>query len=105
VERYATLPQQTLVLPSHGLPFYGLQQRADALKEHHRLRLDEVLAVAQRPVSAADVVPVLFRRQLDNHQIVFAMGEAIAHLNHLLYQRRVVREAGADGVLRFRKTR
>jgi len=105
VERYATLPQQTLVLPSHGLPFYGLRQRADALKEHHRLRLDEVLAAAQRPVSAADVVPVLFRRQLDNHQIVFAMGEAIAHLNHLLYQRRVVREAGADRVLRFRKTR
>jgi glyoxylase-like metal-dependent hydrolase (beta-lactamase superfamily II) len=105
VERYATLPQQTLVLPSHGLPFYGLRQRADALKEHHRLRLDEVLVVAHRPVSAADVVPVLFRRELDNHQIVFAMGEAIAHLNHLLYQRRVMREAGADRVFRFRKTR
>ena len=58
-----------------------------------------------RLVSAADVVPVLFRRQLDNHQIVFAMGEAIAHLNHLLYQRRVLREVEPDGVLRFRKTR
>jgi glyoxylase-like metal-dependent hydrolase (beta-lactamase superfamily II) len=103
VSHYATLPEQTLVLPSHGLPFYGLRQRAAALHEHHRLRLDEVLAAAQRPVSAADVVPVLFRRQLDSHQIVFAMGEAIAHLNHLLYQRRVLREADAGGVLRFRK--
>jgi glyoxylase-like metal-dependent hydrolase (beta-lactamase superfamily II) len=105
VSRYAALPEQTLVLPSHGLPFYGLHQRADALHEHHRLRLDEVLSACQRPVSAADVVPVLFRRELDNHQIVFAMGEAIAHLNHLLYQRRVLREADPDGVLRFRKTR
>ena len=105
VEHYATLPRETLVLPSHGLPFYGLRQRAAALHEHHRLRLDEVLVACQHPVSAADVVPVLFRRQLDNHQIVFAMGEAIAHLNHLLYQRSVLREAGADGVLRFRKTR
>jgi glyoxylase-like metal-dependent hydrolase (beta-lactamase superfamily II) len=105
VSRYAMLPEQTFVLPSHGLPFYGLRQRASALHEHHRLRLDEVLIACQQPVSAADVVPVLFRRQLDNHQIVFAMGEAIAHLNHLLYQRRVVREADADGVLRFRKTR
>ncbi len=105
VSRYATLPEQTFVLPSHGLPFYGLRHRADALHEHHRLRLDEVLTACQHPVSAAEVVPVLFRRQLDNHQIVFAMGEAIAHLNHLLYQRRVVREADADGVLRFRKTR
>ena len=35
------------------------------------------------PVSAADVVPVLFRRELDLQQRYFAMGEAIAHLNHL----------------------
>jgi len=82
-----------------------LRQRAEALHQHHRLRLDELLTACERPVTAAEVVPLLFRRQLDNHQILFAMGEAIAHLNHLLYQRRVVREAAADGVLRFRKTR
>jgi len=105
VKHYAALPEPSLVLPSHGLPFYGLRERASALLEHHRLRLDDVLTACQRPASAADIVPVLFRRQLDNHQIAFAMGEAIAHLNHLLRQRRVVREADADGVLRFRKTR
>jgi len=105
LKRYATLPEQTLVLPSHGLPFHGLRGRTDALQEHHRLRLDEVLTACQHPISAADIVPLLFRRQLDNHQIAFAMGESIAHLNHLLHQRRVVREADVDGVLRFRKTR
>jgi hypothetical protein len=59
-----------------------------------------VSASGQRGRGRARTVP----RQLDNHQIVFAMGEAIAHLNHLLYQRRVVRETDAHGVLRFRTT-
>jgi glyoxylase-like metal-dependent hydrolase (beta-lactamase superfamily II) len=103
VSHYAELPEETLVLPSHGLPFRGLQARVAALHEHHRLRLDELLAACERPASAADIVPVLFRRQLDSHQMGFAMGEAIAHLNHLLYRRRLVREAGPDGILRFMK--
>jgi len=103
VSRYAQLPERTLVLPSHGLPFYGLHTRAAALHEHHRMRLDEVLAACARPTSAAEVIPVLFRRQLDSHQVSFAMGEAIAHLNHLLYQHKVTRTLDADGVLRFQR--
>ena len=35
------------------------------------------------PQSAEQVIPVLFRRELDLQQRFFAMGEAIAHLNHL----------------------
>ena len=38
--RYAELPADTLVLPSHGLPFYGLRERVGALKQHHAARLD-----------------------------------------------------------------
>ena len=34
--------------------------------------------------SAADLITVLFGRELpDPHQTMFAMGEAIAHLNYL----------------------
>ena len=105
VKRYAALPADTLVLPSHGLPFHGLRTRAEALHEHHRQRLNEVVAACAQPASAAEIVPVLFRRQLDNHQMVFAMGEAIAHLNHLLYKRRVVRETTSGGILRFMRTK
>jgi hypothetical protein len=86
------------------LPFHGLRTRAEALHEHHRQRLNEVVAACAQPASAAEIVPVLFRRQLDNHQMVFAMGEAIAHLNHLLYKRRVVRETTPGGILRFMRT-
>jgi hypothetical protein len=43
---------------------------------------------------------VLFRRVLDDHQMTFAMGEAIAHLNHLMYRGALARSE-RDGILQF----
>ena len=51
------------------------------------------------PKSAADVLDTLFRRKLDGHQIWFAMGEALAHLNYLADAGRVRRIAG--DIVRF----
>ena len=48
-----------------------------------------------------DVVPVLFRRELDLQQRFFAVGEAIAHLNHLAATGQLVRTAGPRGTIRF----
>jgi glyoxylase-like metal-dependent hydrolase (beta-lactamase superfamily II) len=101
VNRYARLPAGTRVLPSHGPVFHGLQQRARQLHEHHEQRLQALLEACARPVTAAQVLPVLFQRELDAHQMMFAMGEAIAHLNHLMHRGLVARETGADGVMRF----
>jgi hypothetical protein len=47
------------------------------------------------------LVPVLFRRELDVQQRFFAMGEAIAHLNHLWHAGRLARTIAADGTIRF----
>ena len=41
------------------------------------------------------------RRDLDTHQTMFAMGEAIAHLNRLEHAGRLVRRHDGDGVIRF----
>ncbi|MEJ7931022.1 MBL fold metallo-hydrolase [Ramlibacter sp. AN1015] len=96
------LPARTLVLPSHGKPFCGLHTRIGQLQEHHRDRLDEVLAAcADAPRSAADMLPVMFKRPLDLHQTTFAMGEAVAHLHALWFERRLLRRRGDDGVWRF----
>jgi glyoxylase-like metal-dependent hydrolase (beta-lactamase superfamily II) len=96
------LPADTLVLPSHGRPFRGLHQRIAQLHEHHDERYAEVLAACTvRPQSAADIVPLLFRRPLDLHQTTFAMGEAIAHLHGLWFAGTLTRERCADGVFRF----
>jgi hypothetical protein len=97
----AFAPADTLVLPSHGLPFRGMRERVAQLEEHHRLRLAELEDVCDEPKSAADVIATLFRRPLDVHQTFFAMGEALAHLNYLMHQGLLRREPGADGVLRF----
>jgi glyoxylase-like metal-dependent hydrolase (beta-lactamase superfamily II) len=97
-----SLPAQSLVLPSHGKPFVGLHTRIDQLISHHADRYaDVLLACAEQPGSAADMVPVLFKRALDLHQMTFAMGESIAHLHALAEDGRMRRVRGADGVMRF----
>ena len=101
---FESLPPDTLVLPSHGLPFRGIAVRVAQLRAHHDARLAELaaaVAAAAAPMSAAELVPVLFRRELDLQQRFFAMGEAIAHLNHLWHARRLDRRMAADGTLRF----
>ena len=101
LDRLRDLPEETLVLPSHGLPFHGLHARVDAQHAHHAERLALLEAACTQPRSAADLLPTLFERELDPHQTMFAMGEAIAHLNRLERSGRLRRQAGSDGVTRF----
>lgn len=104
LDRFTALPQSTLVLPSHGLPFRGMHARIAQLQAHHADRLAELRVACNEPRSACDLVPVLFRRTLDDRAWYFAMGECIAHLNYLMHDHSVVRSRGADGVLRFAAT-
>ena len=101
---FEALPADTLVLPSHGLPFRGIARRVAELRAHHAARLDDLLAAARTaggPVSACDLLPILFRRELDLQQLFFAMGEAVAHLNHLWHAGRMTRHVGPGGAIRF----
>ena len=76
-ELKAQIPADVLVLPGHQLPFYGLHTRSDELIAHHELRC-AMIAEACRlaPRTAADLVPILFHRHLDPHQMSFAFSEA-----------------------------
>jgi glyoxylase-like metal-dependent hydrolase (beta-lactamase superfamily II) len=99
---FERLPADTLVLPSHGLPFRGAGVRVAALRAHHDARLAELeQALVSEPQSAATLLPTLFRRPLDVQQRFFAMGEAIAHLNHLWHAGRARRVVTDDGAVRF----
>ncbi|QGZ62069.1 MBL fold metallo-hydrolase [Paraburkholderia acidisoli] len=100
--RYETLPEATLVLPSHGKPFRGVRTRIAQLRAHHDARVAEVMEACERaPQSAADIVPLMFKRQLDIHQMTFAMGEALAHLHLLWLAGKLQRSTDANGVIRF----
>ena len=101
LDKFADLPEDVLVLPSHGKPFRGLHTRIAQLRAHHVARLAEVEEACRAPVSAMDIVPLMFRRQLDAHQLSFALGEALAHLHKLWNDGMLKRVTGADGIIRF----
>jgi glyoxylase-like metal-dependent hydrolase (beta-lactamase superfamily II) len=99
--KFNDLPADTLVLPSHGKPFRGLHTRVQQLRDHHSARLAEVMQACRAPMCAADIVPLMFRRPLDTHQLSFALGEALAHLHKLWADGLLRREKGKDGIIRF----
>jgi glyoxylase-like metal-dependent hydrolase (beta-lactamase superfamily II) len=100
-----TLPYDVLVLPGHGVPFYGLKTRIKQLADHHEERC-RLIAEACRDSAktSADLVPVVFHKHaLDPHQMGFAAGELIAHVNYMLVEGRLTSEE-SNGVLRYRTT-
>ena len=102
IDAMRVLPADTLVLPSHGKPFTGLHRRIDQLAAHHDERFAEVLqACSAAPRSAAELLPVLFKRELDMHQTTFALGEAVAHVHALAMDGRLKAAQAADGVWRY----
>lgn len=101
IDRFRTLPANTLVLPSHGKPFHGLHERIDQLHRHHRQRCKLLVDACQTPRSAAELLPTLFDRDIsDPHQLQFAMGETIAHLNHLDARQRLI-HVNDGGIRRY----
>jgi len=101
LDQLRSIDAGTLVLPSHGRPFRGIQARVAELKAHHAERLEALAKVCDREKTAAELVPALFGREFTDYQLLFAMGETIAHLNHLWHRDVLRRVDGADKVWRF----
>jgi glyoxylase-like metal-dependent hydrolase (beta-lactamase superfamily II) len=92
------LPSDVLVLPAHGRPFYGAHDRIDALIEEHSTGLDALHALCEQPQRAVDVFPALFRARISEKNLIMATGEALAHLNYLLAEKRLTVTADKNGV-------
>jgi glyoxylase-like metal-dependent hydrolase (beta-lactamase superfamily II) len=101
--RFRELPEDCLVLPSHGRPFRGLHRRIDVLVAHHQERLARTLEACRDEVTATMVMPALFDRELDAHQLGFAVGETVAHLNYLVERGAISRRLDDAGVIRYRR--
>jgi len=101
LRKFLELPHDVLVLPSHKLPFIGLSSRVEALINHHHERLDCLRLSCVNKTTAFEHTKVLFPRPLDDHQIMFAIGETVAHLNHLMGLGEVKRNIGSDGVFHY----
>ena len=100
-----TLPYDLLVLPGHGVPFYGLKTRIKQLADHHEERCRLIAdACREQPKTSRELVPVVFNKHvLDEHQMGFAAGELVAHINYMIVEGRLTAET-RDGVLQFRTT-
>ena len=103
LDKFRALPAETLVLPSHDRPFHGLHDRLDVLVAHHDERLEAALAACAEPKTAVELIPVLFKRRMDNQQLGFAIGEALSHANYLVGDGRLIRFEDANGILRYRQ--
>jgi len=102
-DKFRPLPSDALVLPSHDRPFYGLHDRLAALDAHHADRLERTWDACAEPQTAAEMIPTIFDRALDAHQLGFAIGEALSHANYLVADGRLVRIRDADGLFRYRR--
>ncbi len=104
LQRFMSLPKETLVLPAHNTPFYGVRQRLLDLLDHHEDHLQALEEACLEPKCAVELLPVLFSRKLDGSQIMMALGECIAHLHYLFKQGRLTRSLDDEGALRYLTT-
>lgn len=97
------IPADALVLPGHQLPFYGLHRRCAELAAHHETRCAMILGACRaEPATVGELVPVLFPRKLDPHQLSFAFSETFAHVNAMVRRGELAWEEEQGGVLRVR---
>jgi len=92
-QKFKTLiPDETLILPAHNNPFYGVSERLDELTAHHEHRMQIVLDGCRSPTVAIELLPDLFERKLENHTLFMALGEGIAHIHCLMTRGQIKRE-------------
>ncbi len=86
-----------LVLPGHKLPFTGLPFRLEQIIGHHRSALARLVALLDRPRTAAECFGALYGREIKASEYGLALAEAVAHLNHLWHQGLARRLPGPEG--------
>jgi glyoxylase-like metal-dependent hydrolase (beta-lactamase superfamily II) len=101
--RFTALCDDMLVLPSHGLPFYGLHKRVAELAHHHEVRLAKTIEALDRPISAAVCARALFEPRTVESQWLLTLAETLAHLHRLVTQGHVHRHQNADGSILFER--
>jgi glyoxylase-like metal-dependent hydrolase (beta-lactamase superfamily II) len=84
------------IFPGHGPIITQAQMRIEQLLQHHHERLEEIVSYLKQDgnQTAYQICRKLFHsRQLDLHQLRFAMAETLAHLVFLEFEGKVKRDA------------
>ena len=78
------IDEKVLILPSHGDPFFGGPLRLQEIIDDHLTSLEQLYHHCVSPQRVVDVFPALFKGKVEDHNLVIATCEALAHLNYLL---------------------
>jgi glyoxylase-like metal-dependent hydrolase (beta-lactamase superfamily II) len=92
------IPDDTLILPAHNEPFYGVKTRMQALIDDHEDGMSKLLELCATPKRAVDAFPALFRTKITSGNYGMATGESLAHLNCLIARGKIKRTRDANGV-------
>jgi glyoxylase-like metal-dependent hydrolase (beta-lactamase superfamily II) len=98
---FSDLPEDTLVLPSHGMPYRGVHRRIASLEEHHGRRLEATLALLSAPMPACELSRTMFPHVDSLDDVGFALGETLAHVSRLVASGDVVETCDAAGKVLF----
>jgi len=88
---FESLPEDIIVLPSHGQVFKGMHTRMEEIIEHHDVMLGKVLSICEQAHTVTELVPKLFPRKLEGINTILAFGETLSHLNYLYVKKRLQR--------------
>lgn len=102
--RFIALGCDPLVLPGHKLPFCGLDFRLRLLIENHIGAFNRIEAALDRgPLTAIEMMPAIFRREIGASQFGLALVEAVAHANYLFQAKRISRSLSPNGAWEYRR--
>lgn len=101
LDRIGQLPADTLVLPAHGEPFFGLQARLSELRRHHAGRLRALESGLGAGISAYRGLPLVFSREMPLSAARIPVAEVHALLRHLERQGRARSSIDSSGVRLF----
>jgi glyoxylase-like metal-dependent hydrolase (beta-lactamase superfamily II) len=98
LRRMAALePKQ--VLPAHGRPFVTIASRVEALMQHHRRRLDQILEIVDRHEKTGwQVALELWGPRENLYEKRLALQEGLAHLQALAVDGRVMKSVTPESV-------
>lgn len=89
------------VFSGHKLPFVGLEFRMRQFIENHHSALERLMAFLETPKKASECFSPLFKRNIGEDEYGLALGEAVAHLNHLYISGRVERLLSDEGSYQY----
>lgn len=102
LQKFVSLPDDTLVLPSHNLPFKGLKLRIQELEMHHQEIIKTIQKFCEEEQPAIAVLRKLYNKELDGFNFVFALCESHAHLNYMCASGQLIKRLDDNNILQYR---